>query len=129
MNKRKSAVLSLLVFTVVVLLHVLHIYHVATLPATLLTGTRWLFLATLGLYGIYKRSLTTWIMISMAVGIELGFDFPEWSQQLRVLSQIFLKLIKTIIAPLLFGTLVVGIAGHSSLKQVGRMGWKTLLYF
>ncbi|MGV3529863.1 MAG: dicarboxylate/amino acid:cation symporter [Flavisolibacter sp.] len=129
MNKRKSAVLSLLVFTAAVLLHVLHIYHFATLPAPLLTGTRWFFLATLGLYGIYKRSLTTWIMISMAVGIELGFDFPEWSQQLRVLSQIFLKLIKTIIAPLLFGTLVVGIAGHSSLKQVGRMGWKTLLYF
>lgn len=48
---------------------------------------------------------------------------------MRVLSQIFLRMIKTIIAPLLFGTLVVGIAGHLSLKQVGRMGVKALVYF
>ena len=48
---------------------------------------------------------------------------------LQVLSSIFLKLIKTIIAPLIFSTLVVGIAGHSNLKQVGRMGIKALLYF
>ena len=44
-------------------------------------------------------------------------------------SQIFLRLIKTIIAPLLFATLVVGIAGHSNLKQVGRMGLKAIIYF
>ena len=48
---------------------------------------------------------------------------------LQVLSSIFLRLIKTIIAPLIFGTLVVGIAGHSNLKQVGRMGIKALIYF
>ena len=48
---------------------------------------------------------------------------------LQVLSSIFLKLIKTIISPLIFSTLVVGIAGHSNLKQVGRMGIKALLYF
>jgi proton glutamate symport protein len=65
----------------------------------------------------------------MVIGAEIGNDFPEFAINLRVLSQIFLKLIKTIIAPLLFGTLVVGIAGHSDLKQVGRMGWKSLLYF
>ena len=46
-----------------------------------------------------------------------------------MLSSIFLRLIKTIIAPLIFSTLVVGIAGHSNLKQVGRMGIKALLYF
>jgi proton glutamate symport protein len=49
--------------------------------------------------------------------------------ELKVVSKIFLKLIKTIIAPLIFGTLVVGIAGHANLKQVGRMGWKSMLYF
>src|SRR5262249_11495773 len=48
---------------------------------------------------------------------------------LQVLSTIFLRLIKTIVAPLIFGTLVVGIAGHSNLKQVGRMGVKALIYF
>jgi proton glutamate symport protein len=80
-------------------------------------------------YAAQKRSLTTWILISMIVGTEFGFDFPAISLNLNVISQIFLRLIKTIIAPLLFATIVVGIAGHSNLKQVGRMGWKSLLYF
>jgi len=65
----------------------------------------------------------------MIIGIEIGLNFPHFAQNLSVLSKIFLRLIKTIIAPILFSTLVVGIAGHSNLKQVGRMGWKSILYF
>jgi proton glutamate symport protein len=65
----------------------------------------------------------------MFIGIALGSDFPEISKPLKVLSDIFLRLIKTIIAPLLFSTLVVGIAGHSNIKQVGRMGLKSIFYF
>src|SRR5437773_3880187 len=65
----------------------------------------------------------------MVVGGEIGSDWPDIAIKLRLLSLIFLSLIKTIIAPLLFGTLVVGIAGHSNLKQVGRMGLKALVYF
>lgn len=65
----------------------------------------------------------------MIVGVEIGLSFPKFSQNLSVLSKIFLRLVKTVIAPILFATLVVGIAGHSSLKQVGRMGWKSILYF
>lgn len=65
----------------------------------------------------------------MLAGIEFGFDLPVVAQKLDILSNIFLRMIKTIIAPLLFGTLVVGIAGHPNLKQVGRMGWKSILYF
>jgi proton glutamate symport protein len=65
----------------------------------------------------------------MLLGAEVGHDFPVFSVNLKVVSQIFLKMIKSIIAPLLFGTLVYGIAGHSDLKQVGRMGWKSILYF
>lgn len=65
----------------------------------------------------------------MIIGVEIGLNFPNFAQNLSVLSQIFLRLIKTIIAPILFATLVVGIAGHSNLKQVGRMGWKSILYF
>src|SRR6185436_2699191 len=76
-----------------------------------------------------RRSLTTWILVSMLVGAELGHDFPEFAVSLQLLSKIFLKMIKTIIAPLLFGTLVVGIAGHSNLRQVGRMGIKAIVYF
>jgi proton glutamate symport protein len=90
---------------------------------------RWLALASLIYYAFLKRSLTTTILISMLIGVEIGLDFPAFSQNLKVLSQLFLRLIKSIIAPLLFGTLVYGIAGHSNIKQVGRMGWKSLLYF
>jgi len=70
-----------------------------------------------------------WILLFMALGVETGYDFPQVAESLKVLSDIFLRLIKTIIAPLLFATLVVGIAGHSSLKQVGRMGLKAIVYF
>jgi proton glutamate symport protein len=76
-----------------------------------------------------RRSLTMWIFVGMAAGVEIGHDFPEVANGLRVLAQIFLRLIRTIVAPLLFATLVVGIAGHSNLKQVGRMGVKALIYF
>jgi proton glutamate symport protein len=65
----------------------------------------------------------------MVAGAEFGYDIPEIAKRLQVLSDIFLRMIKTIIAPLLFSTLIVGIAGHADIKQVGRMGWKSLLYF
>ena len=65
----------------------------------------------------------------MVIGAEIGFDLPQVGRELKIVSNIFLRLIKTIIAPLIFATLVVGIAGHANLKQVGRMGWKSLLYF
>ena len=89
----------------------------------------WLFVGAVTGYAFQKKSLTTWIIVSMLIGIKIGYDFPEFSIHLKVVSQIFLRLIKTVIAPLLFATLVVGIAGHSDLKQVGRLGWKSLIYF
>ncbi len=95
----------------------------------LLLIIRWLALAVLCFYGYKKKSLTIWIFIAMLLGAEVGYDFPEFAIGLKVISSAFLKLIKTIIAPLLFATLVVGIAGHSNIKQVGRMGIKSLLYF
>lgn len=129
MNKRKAGILALLLFTIIAILYVLHLNNFATIPETVLLSFRWIFIGCIVLYAIYKRSLTTWILVSMVIGVEIGLDFPVLSQNLRVLSQIFLRLVKTIIAPILFATLVVGIAGHSSLKQVGRMGWKSILYF
>ena len=65
----------------------------------------------------------------MLVGAEIGHDFPAVGVGMRLLSQIFIRMIKTIIAPLLFATLVVGIAGHPNLRHVGRMGVKALVYF
>ena len=77
-----------------------------------------------------RISLTQWIIISMMVGIGIGAMFPEQSQHLKVISNIFLRLIKCIIVPIIFGTLVVGIAGHSDdLKAVGRLALKSFIYF
>ena len=97
--------------------------------ATLLSASRWLALAALVAYGVFSPSLTTWIILSMLLGAEIGHDFPAFALNLRLLAQIFLRLIKVIIAPLLFATLVSGIAAHSDLKKVGRMGIKALIYF
>src|SRR5437868_2097813 len=90
---------------------------------------RWLVILAILAYGWRRKSLTTWILAAMIVGAEIGNDWPHFAVNLRLLSLIFLNLIRTIIAPLLFSTLVVGIAGHSSLRQVGRMGAKALIYF
>ena len=90
---------------------------------------RWAALAALVAYGCFKRTLTAWIFIAMVLGAEIGHDFPNVATNLRVLAMIFLRLIKTIIAPLLFATLVVGIAGHSNLRQVGRLGLRSIVYF
>jgi len=90
---------------------------------------RWAAVALLALWAWRRRSLTLWIIVGMAAGAELGHDYPGLAVNLRVFGQIFLRLIRTIVAPLLFATLVVGIAGHSNLRQVGRMGIKALVYF
>jgi proton glutamate symport protein len=90
---------------------------------------RWAALASLIAYGLLRRTLTAWIFIAMLLGAEIGHDFPTAATNLRVLAMIFLRLIKTIIAPLLFATLVVGIAGHSNLRQVGRLGLRAIIYF
>src|SRR5688572_24470554 len=75
-------------------------------------------------------SLTKWILISMAIGTLIGWMFPDAAQSLRPLSQIFLRMIKSIIAPLIFGTLVIGIAGHGDdMKRVGRLALKSIIYF
>jgi Na+/H+-dicarboxylate symporter len=92
-------------------------------------GLRWIALAALVAYGCMRRTLTAWIFIAMVLGAEVGHDFPALATHLRVLALIFLRLIKTIIAPLLFGTLVVGIAGHSNLRQVGRLGLRSIIFF
>jgi proton glutamate symport protein len=76
-----------------------------------------------------KISLTWKIMIGLALGILLGWLLPEWGIAARPLSTLFLNLIKSIIAPLIFSTLVIGIAGTGDIKQVGRIGVKSLLYF
>jgi len=126
--KKKSGILLLIITTIVCILHALDGYF-TDIPESVLFASRWLLVASLIFYAILKKSLTTWILVSMVAGGIFGHDFSEIAIHMRVVSKIFLNLVKTIIAPLLFATLVFGIAGHSNLKQVGRMGWKSILYF
>src|SRR4051812_6430650 len=72
----------------------------------------------------------------MILGVAVGYFFPDskgagfHASDLQVLSNIFLRLIKMLIAPLIFSTLVVGIAGHGDdLRRVGRLAWRSILYF
>lgn len=79
--------------------------------------------------GLPKLSLTTKIFIGLILGVLLGWLKPDWGIAMRPLSILFLNLIKSIIAPLIFSTLVIGIAGTGDIKQVGRIGLKALIYF
>ncbi len=76
-----------------------------------------------------RLSLTAWIFIGMAAGIALGLAAPQVARELSPVSNIFLRLIKSIIAPLIFGTLVYGIAGSGNVKAMGRIGLKAIVYF
>ena len=90
---------------------------------------RVLGVAALMVWAALRRSLTPWIVVAMIAGAELGLDAPGIAVQTHFLSDIFLRLVKTIVAPLILVTLVSGIAGHGELKSIGRMGLKSLLYF
>jgi Na+/H+-dicarboxylate symporter len=76
-----------------------------------------------------KLSLTSWIFAALIVGVLLGVFFPGFAKQLTPVSNIFLRLIKSIVGPLLFGTIVYGIASAGELKAVGRIALKSLVYF
>jgi len=113
----------------VAVLHFLNYHQFIVLNSTLMMVMRWVCIYVLIFFGFQLKSLTGWILILLVAGFEFGYDKSDVAAHLKILSEIFLRLIKTIIAPLLFGTLVAGIAGHANLKQVGRMGIKAIVYF
>jgi proton glutamate symport protein len=80
--------------------------------------------------GFLGLSLTQWIIVSMIVGVAIGWAAPGVAAQLQPLSNIFLRMIKSLIVPLLFSTLVIGIAGHGDdMKKVGRLALRSIIYF
>ncbi|AWU42674.1 dicarboxylate/amino acid:cation symporter [Blattabacterium punctulatus] len=126
-KKEKILLIAFLSFFAYVLIHLSKIFfRLDKFPLFLF---RYFVISIFIFYAFLKKDLTTWILLSIIIGIEFGIDYPKIAIELRFLSQIFLRLIKTIIAPILFSTLVVGIASHSNIKQLGNMGWKSLLYF
>jgi len=81
--------------------------------------------------GLFRRlSLSQWIVLAMLAGILFGWRFPEATSHIGILSDLFIRLIKCIIVPLIFSTLVIGIAGHTDdMKAVGRLALKSIIYF
>ncbi len=120
---------ALLAGLLIVLATWLQVGGIVDLPPVIFTSVRLVCLLPLLWYGWQARSLTIWVFVAMITGVVLGVDFADMARELNVFGKIFLRLVKMIIAPLLFATLVVGIAGHSDLKQVGRMGLKAIIYF
>jgi proton glutamate symport protein len=90
---------------------------------------RVLGLAVLTLATAKRRSLTAWTFFAILAGAELGADWPAIAVHLHVLAEIFLRLVRVIVAPLILGTLTTGIAGHGQLRSLGRIALKTLVYF
>ena len=77
-----------------------------------------------------RRSLTQWIVAAMFAGVAIGVWFPAFAVSLLPISTAFIRIIKSIIVPLIFGTLVVGIAGHGDdMRRVGRLALKSIIYF
>ena len=127
--KNKILVAAIVVATFAIAVSLLASGSALPIPVILPPLLRCLGIALIAASATLRRSLTSWILVGLLAGAELGHDAPTIALKLQFLGTIFLRLIKTIIAPLLFGTLVVGIAGHADLKKVGRLGIKSLVYF
>jgi proton glutamate symport protein len=127
--KNKLLAATVVAATIAIAASLLVSAQMLPLPALVPIGLRWLAILIVSAHAISRRSLTAWIFVGLLAGAELGHDWPAVAVNLQLLGTIFLRLIKVIIAPLLFGVLVVGIAGHSDLRKVGRLGVKSLIYF
>jgi proton glutamate symport protein len=93
------------------------------------TAFRWAGVACFLALALRKPSLMIWTFVAMIAGVELGLDAPNIAAQARLPGDLFLRLIRMIVAPLLFATITTGIAGHSELRSVGRVAIKALIYF
>ena len=122
LRKHAAADVGMVLYCLGLLAPAMHAVHIG-LPLRL-AG-----LALLAWSAWRRRSLMTWIFWAMIAGGELGADAPAHAIRLRVFSDIFLRLIKTIVAPLILGTLITGIAAHGQMRSLGRMGLRALVYF
>jgi len=101
------------------------VYPYAQLAAVI----RWTALCLFLPFAVRRRSLLIWTFFAMLAGAELGVDAPSIAAQTHFLADIFLRLIRMIVAPLIFGGIVTGIAGHNELRGVGRVALKSIIFF
>ena len=116
-------VAAILIFTAGLLATLLHA------PAEVAISLRWLAFGLFVPVALRRRSLLLWTFFFMLAGAELGADAPHFAAQTHFIADIFLRLIRMIVAPLIFGGIVTGIAGHGELKGVGRVALKSLVFF
>lgn len=90
---------------------------------------RWTGIACFTVFVIRRPSLMTWTFLAMLAGVELGLDVPHVAAQARLPGDLFLRLVRMIVGPLLFATITTGIAGHNELRSVGRVAIKALILF
>ncbi len=90
---------------------------------------RWIAIGIFVPVALRRHSLLIWTFFSMLGGAELGADASQFAAQTHFLGEIFLRLIRMIVAPLIFGGIVTGIAGHGELRGVGRVAIKSIFYF
>ncbi|KAA5534143.1 dicarboxylate/amino acid:cation symporter [Paenimyroides baculatum] len=129
MFKNKLGIFTSIFITLAIIITLLYEFDILPVSADFMIGVRWATALVLIINALARKNLTTWIITCMILGVFVGVDFPNAAMALQPLSKGFIKLVKTIVAPIIFATLVYGIAGHSDLKQVGRMAWKSMLYF
>jgi proton glutamate symport protein len=99
--------------------------HIAAMAIAL----RWIGIACFLVYCVRMPSLMAWTFLAMIAGVELGLDAPHAAAQARLPGDLFLRLVRMIVAPLLFATITTGIAGHNELRSVGRVAIKALILF
>lgn len=129
MFKNKLGIFTSIFITLAIIITLLYEFDILPVSGDFMIGVRWATALVLIINAFSRKNLTTWIITCMILGVFVGVDFPNAAMALQPLSKGFIKLVKTIVAPIIFATLVYGIAGHSDLKQVGRMAWKSMLYF
>ena len=124
--KDRVAALALLVGAMLVAVGIaIPFVHVSPIAAV----CRWIGIVAFLLFVVRRPSLMTWTFLAMLAGVELGIDAPQVAAQVRLPGDLFLRLIRMIVAPLLFATITTGIAGHNELKSVGRVAVKALVLF
>jgi proton glutamate symport protein len=97
--------------------------------ATVGAGLRIAAIGLLAVAALRRPSMIFWTFLAMLAGVELGFDAPHLAVGTRFMGDLFLRLIRMIVAPLLFATITTGIAGHTQLRSIGRVAIKALIYF